>query len=103
MLIWYLVFGIGYGDDIKKAKKVFEKVVTAHKKVLKTPAPQIAVCELGDSSVNFVVRPWVKAADYWEVNFDITEQVKLELDKAGISIPFPQRDLHILSDATKKK
>lgn len=98
-----MVFGIGYGDDIKKAEKVFQKILSDHKKILKTPAPHVSVCELADSSVNFAVRPWVKAADYWSVSLDIPGQVKLELDKAGISIPFPQRDLHIVSDATKKK
>jgi small conductance mechanosensitive channel len=90
-----MVFGIGYDDDIKAAKKLLEKIVKADKRVLKDPAPQIAVSELADSSVNFVVRPWVKSADFWAVKFDLTEKVKLEMDKAGISIPFPQRDVHL--------
>ena len=90
-----MVFGIGYDDDIKKAKKLLEKIVTSDKRVLKDPAPTIAVAELADSSVNFVVRPWVKSADYWDVKFDLTEAVKLEMDKAGISIPYPQQDVHL--------
>lgn len=90
-----LVAGIGYGDDIKEAKEVFERILAAHPQVLDEPAPQVAVAELADSSVNFVVRPWVQAADYWAVRCEITEQIKLELDAAGINIPFPQRDVHL--------
>lgn len=89
-----MVFGIGYGDDLQKAKKIFNEVLAAHKQVLAKPAPQVAVSELADSSVNFIVRPWVKTADYWDVQFDLIEQIKLRLDKEGISIPFPQRDIH---------
>ncbi|MEZ5359931.1 MAG: mechanosensitive ion channel [Candidatus Zixiibacteriota bacterium] len=90
-----MVFGIGYGDDIKLAKDTLEQIVVADARILKDPAPIIAVSELGDSSVNFVVRPWVKTADYWGVYFDITEKVKLTFDEKGISIPFPQRDVHL--------
>lgn len=90
-----MVFGCGYDDDILKAKKLLEKIVKADERVLKDPEPQIAVSELGDSSINFVVRPWVKTPDFWAAKFDITEKVKLEFDKAGISIPYPQRDVHI--------
>lgn len=101
------VFGIGYDDDIKKAKKVLEKIVTSDERVLKDPAPVIGVKELADSSVNFVVRPWVNTADYWSTYFDITEQVKLQFDKEGISIPFPQQDVHMHNvvpmDGDKKK
>jgi small conductance mechanosensitive channel len=89
-----MVFGIGYDDDIKKAKDLLEKIVTADERVLKDPAPVIAVSELADSSVNFVVRPWVKTGDYWAVLWDITEKVKLEFDSNGISIPYPQMDVH---------
>ena len=91
-----MTMGIGYDDDIKKAKELFEKICKDHPKVLADPAPQVAVSELADSSVNFVVRPWCNSADYWTVMFEVTEQMKLECDKAGISIPFPQRDLHII-------
>lgn len=90
-----MVFGIGYGDDLKKAKDVLNDLVTKDERILDDPAPQVAVSELGDSSVNFVVRPWVKSADYWGVMFDFTEAVKLRFDEEGISIPFPQMDLHI--------
>ncbi|MGB8330967.1 MAG: hypothetical protein WCE62_12665, partial [Polyangiales bacterium] len=90
-----LTFGIGYSDDIAKAEKVLADIVTAHDKVLKTPEPVIRLHELGDSSVNFVVRPWSKTADYWDVYWDITREVKQRFDKEGISIPFPQRDVHV--------
>ncbi len=90
-----MVFGIGYDADIKQAKTLLEKIVADHDLVLDEPAPTIAVSELADSSVNFVVRPWVKSADYWGVLFDVTETVKLEFDQAGISIPFPQMDVHV--------
>lgn len=98
-----MVFGIGYGDDIKKAKTVLEKILKEEKRILKDPAPTVAVSELAESSVNFVVRPWVKTADYWGVFWDVTEKVKLAFDKEGISIPFPQRDLHVHNVAEIKK
>ena len=90
-----MVFGIGYGDDIKKAKQLLEKLVNEDERVLAEPAPTIAVSELADSSVNFVVRPWCKTDDYWGVYFDMTEKVKLAFDEAGISIPFPQQDVYM--------
>ncbi|MCP8897891.1 mechanosensitive ion channel family protein [Gilvimarinus xylanilyticus] len=90
-----LVFGISYDDDIKKAKEIMERVVKADERVLPDPEPQIAVSELADSSVNFVVRPWVNSADYWGVKFDLTENIKLAFDENGISIPFPQMDVHM--------
>jgi small conductance mechanosensitive channel len=90
-----LVFGIGYEDDIDKARKILEEIIAADDRILKDPAPLIAVSELADSSVNFVVRPWVKADDYWGVYFDLTEKGKNRFDEEGISIPFPQRDVHL--------
>ena len=90
-----LTFGIGYGDDLLKAKNILNDLVNADERILKDPAPFIAVSELADSSVNFVVRAWTKTGDYWSVYFDMTEKVKLTFDKEGISIPFPQRDVHI--------
>jgi small conductance mechanosensitive channel len=93
-----MVFGIGYGDDINKARQVIEDVLAKDNRLLKDPATTIAVSELADSSVNFVVRPWVKADDYWNVYFDTTENVKKALDTEGISIPFPQRDVHIYEE-----
>lgn len=88
-------FGIGYQSDLKKAKSVLEEVVRAHPLVLAEPAPLVAVSALADSSVNFVVRPWAKTADYWTVFYEINEQVKLRFDQEGIEIPFPQMDIHI--------
>lgn len=90
-----IVMGIGYGDDIDKAKKIMADVLAKDGRILKEPAPTIAVVELADSSVNFVVRPWVKADDYWNVYFDTTENIKKSFDAEGITIPFPQRDVHV--------
>lgn len=90
-----MVFGVGYGDDLQLAQDTMMRIVSTHPKVLQEPAPQIAVSELADSSVNFVVRPWCKADDYWTVNFDLHRQLKDGLDAAGLNIPFPQRDVHL--------
>lgn len=90
-----MVFGIGYDDDIKKAKDILMELITDDERILKDPEPLVAVSELGDSSVNFVVRPWVNSADFWGVKFDYTEAVKLRFDKEGISIPYPQQDVHL--------
>jgi small conductance mechanosensitive channel len=90
-----LVFGIGYDDSIETAQRVLEQVVAAHPQVLADPAPVIRVNELADSSVNFVVRPWVVSDDYWAVFWDLTRQVKEAFDAADISIPYPQQDLHV--------
>jgi small conductance mechanosensitive channel len=95
-----MVFGIGYDDDIDKARQVIADILSADDRVLKDPAPQIAVSELADSSVNFAVRPWVKTGDYWGVFFDTTETVKKRFDAEGISIPYPQSDVHIHPQAT---
>lgn len=90
-----LVFGVSYDSDIKKTKGVFNEVLSSNAKILKTPAPTIAVSELADSSINFVVRPWCNAEDYWDVYFEVTENVKDALDKAGIEIPYPhQVEIH---------
>lgn len=94
-----LVIGVSYEDDIKKAQQVIEKIILSDERILKEPAYKVAVSELGDSSVNFVVRPWVDAAEYWNVRFDLTEKIKLALDKNGITIPYPQHDIHIKSGA----
>jgi len=94
-----MVFRIGYGDDIKKARDIMIQVMGSETRILKDPAPQVAVSELADSSVNFVVRPWVNAADYWDVKFELTEKIKLAFDQQGVSIPFPQMDVHMDSAA----
>ena len=88
-------FGIGYNDDIDKAKKVIEGLIAADSRILKDPAPFIAVSALADSSVNFVVRVWAESGDYWGIFFDMNENVKKTFDKEGISIPYPQTDVHV--------
>ncbi len=90
-----LVAGCGYGDDIDKVRKLLEDICASDERILEDPAPTIAVSELADSSVNFVVRPWVNSADYWGVYFDVTEQIKKRFDAEGIAIPYPQRDVHV--------
>jgi len=89
-----MVFGIGYDDDIKKAKDLLNRILAEDERVLKDPAPLVAVAELADSSVNFNVRPWCATGDYWDVYFDVHEKVKLTFDAEGISIPYPQMDVH---------
>jgi small conductance mechanosensitive channel len=90
-----MVFGIGYGDDIEKAHEILKKIVASHELVLADPEPTIRLHELADSSVNFICRPWTKTPDYWAVNSEITKKVKLEFDANGISIPYPQSDVHL--------
>ena len=90
-----MVFGISYDDDIRKAKELLEQIIASDDRVLADPAPVVALGELADSSVNFLVRPWVNASDYWGVLWDTTETVKLKFDEAGISIPYPQMDVHL--------
>ena len=90
-----LTIGVSYGDDIDKVRRVIRDLVDADSRILKEPACLIAVSELADSSVNFHVRPWVKTADYWAVYFDLTEAIKKRFDAEKISIPFPQRDVHV--------
>jgi len=93
-----MVFGIGYGSDLLKAKAILEEMVNAHELTLAEPAPKVAVSELADSSVNFIVRPWVNAADYWVVYWGMMEAVKLRFDQEGIEIPFPQVSVHMEKD-----
>jgi len=90
-----MVFGISYGDDIPKTEKLLPDIVTSHEAVLDEPGTMIRLHELGDSSVNFIVRPWVKTEDYWETCWAITRAVKMRFDEEGVSIPFPQRDVHL--------
>lgn len=91
-----LVIGVSYTDDLMKVRSVIDEILEAEERVLKDPAPTVGVLELGDSSVNFAVRPWVQTADYWPVLFHLTETIKTRFDQENISIPFPQRDLHIV-------
>lgn len=90
-----LVVGIGYDDDIRKAKETLEEILSSEDLILKDPAPTVAVSALGASSVDLVVRPWVKTEDYWDVYFSLTEKIKLTFDEKGISFPYPQQDVHL--------
>jgi small conductance mechanosensitive channel len=90
-----LVIGVSYEDDLKKVRKVIEKVLAADERILPEPATVVAVSALADSSVNFVVRPWVKSGDYWPTYFDLTAKIKVALEENGLTIPFPQRDVHV--------
>ena len=89
------VFGIAYGDNLDKAYEVLKKLIAANDKILSDPEPFMALTELADSSVNIVVRCWVNSADYWDVFFNLNEQVYKTFEKEGLSIPFPQRDVHV--------
>ncbi len=95
-----MVFGIGYEDDIDKAKQIISEALAADERILKTPEPLIAVSELADSSVNLVARPWANYKDYWGVHFALTETIKKRFDQEGISIPYPQRDIHVYEHKT---
>ena len=97
-----MIFGIGYGDDIEQAIQVMTRVLADHPLVLDEPKSVIQVCELADSSVNFICRPWTKTENYWTVYWDITRNVKEQFDAAGISIPFPQTDVHIHQQIEKQ-
>jgi len=94
-----LVIGVSYQDDLKKVRSVLEDILTKEERVLEDPAVTIGLLELGDSSVNFAVRPWVKTGDYWPTLFALQEEIKLRFDQEGISIPFPQRDVHLINSA----
>ncbi len=92
-------FGIGYSDDIAHAERVLSEIIEADERVLDNPEPVIRLHNPGDSSVDFIVRPWVRTAEYWDVYWDITRKVKERFDAEGISIPFPQRDVHLYREA----
>ena len=93
-----MTLGVGYDDDLNKAKQIMEDLLAADERVLKDPVATIAVANLGDSSVEFVIRPWVNSADYWSVKFDFTKAVKEKFDAEGISIPYPQSDVHVFQE-----
>ena len=90
-----LVVGVGYGEDVRVVKEVLLQIIAEDDRILKDPAPLVAVLELADSSVNFAMRPWVPTSEYWNIHCDIMENIKLRLDEKGIEIPFPQRDVHL--------
>lgn len=96
-------FGISYDDDIRKAKDLLLSLLSQDSRIHQDPAPFVAVSELGDNSVNLVVRVWTDAANYWDVNFETIEKVKLEFDKNNISFPFPQRDVHVIGNINADK
>lgn len=98
-----MIFGVSYNDDIRKVKNILKKIIDEDVRVLKDPAPQIAVSELADNSVNFVVRPWVKTEQYWDVRFDLIEKIKMTFDAEGIEIPFPQRVFHMPNNKPLEK
>lgn len=93
-----LVIGVAYDADLAKTKSVLAKVLAEDARILEDPAPTVGVVELADSSVNFVVRPWVKTEEYWDVYFDTMQKIKERLDEEGIGIPFPQRDVHLFQE-----
>jgi len=96
-----LVIGVAYDADLKKTKKLLTKILTDRDDILTDPAPTVEVHELGDSAVNFVVRPWVKTDEFWTIRWELMMKIKIELDKAGIGIPFPQRDVHLFIEDGK--
>ena len=93
-----MTFGISYSDDIARAESVLADILAQNERVLEQPEPMVRLHKLGESSVDFVVRPWVKTEDYWDVYWDVTRAVKVRFDEEGISIPFPQRDVHVHGD-----
>lgn len=97
-----IVVGISYSDDIRHAKRVLQEILDEEKRLLSEPAPVIAVSELAESSINLVVRPWVKTPEYWDIRFDLLERIKQRFDEEGISIPFPQRQVHVYSHGDDK-
>ena len=97
-----MMFGIGYEDDIDKARQIMEDILTSHALVLKDPEPVVRLHELADSSLNFVCCPWTRTENYWDVYWDVTKAVKERFDANEISIPFPQRDVHLFSDQPVK-
>jgi len=97
-----LVIGIGYDDNIGQAKQLIEDIIAKNSLILSDPAPTIMVLELGDSCINIAVRPWVKTADYWVVRAEMLQTIKETFDEQGISIPYPQRDVHMITDTAEK-
>jgi small conductance mechanosensitive channel len=90
-----VVFGIGYGDDLARARDLILEIVEADERILKAPAPAVVLADLADSSVNIAVRPWVSSGDFWPVRADLLEKIKAAFDSNGINIPYPQRDVHL--------
>ena len=95
-----MTIGVGYSDDLNKAKQILVDLIAADERILKEPEPQVMVANLGDSSVDFVVRPWVNTPDFWSVKCDLTKKIKETFDAEGIHIPFPQRDVHLIQETS---
>ncbi|MEO0509702.1 MAG: mechanosensitive ion channel domain-containing protein [Verrucomicrobiota bacterium] len=93
-----LVAGVSYGDDIVKVKKILHEIIDSEPRILTEPSPRIGLMEMADSSINFAFRPWVKVEDYFDLFFDLQEQIKIRFDEEGITIPFPQRDVHLFKE-----
>ena len=93
-----LVVGVGYGDDLNKVMSTLNDILSKDERILKDPEPTVGILELGDNSVNFAVRPWVATTDYWPVRFDTLKTIKERFDAEGISIPYPQRDIHVFNE-----
>ncbi|MGA0846457.1 MAG: mechanosensitive ion channel family protein [Luteolibacter sp.] len=91
-----MLFGVSYTDDLEKVRSILHEIIQADPRVLADPAPQIVITELAASSVNFAVRPWVNKDDYWDLFFDMQLKIKSRFDAEGISIPYPQQDIHII-------
>lgn len=98
-----LIIGVSYDADLKQAEALLKSILDNHPQVLKDPSYTVGVLELADSSVNFVVRPWVKTEDFWAVKFDLTKTIKLSLDETGIGIPYPQMDVHLHQQSLQNK
>ncbi len=94
-----MVVGVSYDDDLKKVTEVLTELIEADERCLKDPAPTIKVDNMGDSSIDFIVRPWVNVADYWDVKWDLTQKIKERFDAEDITIPFPQRDVHLFQES----
>jgi len=93
-----LVAGVSYGDDIKKVKDILQDILDNEPRILRDPTPTIGFMEMADSSINFALRPWVKVEDYLDLFFDLQERIKIRFDEAGVTIPFPQRDVHLVQE-----
>ena len=95
-----MLIGVGYGDDLNKAQQIITDIIKADERILAEPEPQVMVSNLGESSVDFVVRPWVNSPDFWSTKCDLTKKIKEKFDEEGINIPFPQRDVHLIQEKT---
>lgn len=98
-----LVAGVSYGDDVFKVKKILQEILDSEPRVLAEPTPTIGLMEMGDSSINFAFRPWVKVDDYWDLFFHLQERIKVRFDEEGVTIPFPQRDVHLIPQGTSEQ